>query len=80
MSNYMQRIRDWIDYRREFKYDIMVSKICMTTFMTRSVFWFLLQSPEKRMVREEQEILALEKILEKYGAKIKSSYSERSSR
>lgn len=69
MSNYTQRIRDWIDYRREFKYDIMFSKICMTTFMTRSVFWFLLQSPEKRMAREEQEILVLEKILDEYRRK-----------
>ena len=69
MSNYTQRIRDWIDFRREFKYDIKFSKIGMTIFITRSVFWFLLQSPEKRMVREEQEILALEKILEEYRRK-----------
>ena len=48
MSNYTQRIRDWMDYRREFK--------------------------------EEQEIEALEKILDEYGAKIKSSYPVGSSR
>ena len=70
MSIFVQRIRDWIDYRREFKYDIMFSKISMTTFMTRSMFWFLLQSPEKRVAREEQEIRALEKILDEYRANI----------
>ena len=71
MGDFMQRIRDWMDYRREFKNDIMISKICMTTFRARSIFWFLLQSPKERMAREEQEIDELEEILEECRRKIR---------
>ena len=48
-----------------------LSKTCMTTFRTRSIWWFLLQSLEKRMAREEQEIEELEEILEECRRRIR---------
>ena len=71
MADFMQRIKDWKDYRRRYKNDIMFSKFCMTTFRTRSVFWFLLQSPKKRVTREKQENEELEEILNELRKKIK---------
>lgn len=71
MGDFMQRIRDWKEYRRDHEIDILLSKTCMTTFQTRSIWWFLLQSPEKRMTRERQEIEELEEILEECRKKIR---------
>ena len=71
MGDFMQRIRDWKEYRRDHEVDILLSKTCMTTFRTRSIWWFLLQSPEKRMAREEREIEELEEILNEFRNKIK---------
>ena len=71
MGDFMQRIRDWKEYRRDHEIDILLSNTCMTTFRTRSIWWFLLQSPEKRMAREEQEIEELEEILEECRRRIR---------
>ena len=71
MGDFMQRIRDWKEYRRDHEIDILLSKTCMTTFQTRSIWWFLLQSPEKRREREEQEMEELEEILEECRRKIR---------
>lgn len=71
MGDFMQRIRDWKEYRRDHEIDILLSNTCMTTFRTRSIWWFLLQSPEKRMAREEQEMEEMEEFLEECRRKIR---------
>ena len=67
----MQRFRDWREYRRIYRNDIIASRIYMTSFRTRSIFWFLLQSPQERIASEEEEIRILEEMLEERRKEIK---------
>jgi len=60
MGDFMQRFRDWREYRRIYRNDIIASRVCMTSFRPRSIFWFLLQSRQERIASEEEEIRILE--------------------
>ena len=72
MGDFKQRIRDWKEYRRDHEIDILVSKTCMTTFRTRSIWWFLLQSQQERIASEEEEIRILEEMLEERRKEIEN--------
>lgn len=60
MNDFKQRVNDYRRYRREHWMDGVVLK----GIPVRSLCWFLFQSVEQRSRREEEEIRALEALLD----------------
>ncbi len=65
MSDFKQRLADWRRYKTQHKLQIQTKGIVMDADLgLKPVSWFLLQPVERRVKREEEELDALEKILD----------------
>ena len=71
MNDFMQCIRDWKEYKRRHPSRLGFYECFPGGMPRRSIFWFLCQSPEKRIIREEREIEELEEVIEEVERKIK---------
>ncbi len=65
MSDFKQRLADWREYKERHKTQFQIKDVVMDADLgLRSMSWFLLQPVEQRKRREEEEITALERILD----------------
>ena len=77
MWDFKQRLADWRQYKSEHKTDILIQHVvpCGELYMW-PMSWFLLQSVEKRKMREEQLEKELLEILNNARNKQRSSKHE----
>ena len=65
MSDFKQRLADWREYKQVHKKQFLIKDVVMDADLgLRSMSWFLLQFVEQRKKREQDDIEALERILE----------------
>ena len=65
MSDFKQRFADWREYKQVYKIRFQIKDVVMDADLgLRPMSWFLLQSVEQRKKREQEDIDALERILE----------------
>lgn len=65
MSDFKQRLSDWRRYKTQHKLQIQINGVVVdANFGLRSRSWFLLQPVERRVKREEEELVVLEKMLD----------------
>ena len=73
-ADFKKRVEDWQKYKAIHKYDFIASKVCVTSYPLRNIWWFLLQPVDKRLKREKEEAESMEAYLEKLKADYKKKH------